>query len=360
MEPVTNKLVRLRWNRSTDADVIHGGRVYVRHSNLTDGSGTFQNAVDLITALAGNTTDAVVPALEGEYILKFQDDGGRFSQGETSIIMDLPDLTDAQRVLTQREDLLGTPFSGTKSNTTFSNSASALQLSNPASNATGTYEFASVFDLGGVFSLNLKRTIRSVGLNIGSDIETLIPSGSFWDNYAVDNNFDGAAADEANTQIQVATSEAASGSFGDFNNFANGTFKGRRFKFKLILETTNVAQNMNVQQAGFLAEFESRTEQSYQTGGSTSTAPQSSGTSSSGKTITFGKPFFVGTSSTQGGANAYLPSVGITIQDAQAGDFFTVTSVSGTGFILKVMQNNDSTFVDRTFTFSAVGYGKGG
>ena len=357
MEPVTNKLVRLRWNRSTDADVIHGGRVYVRHSNLTDGSGTFQNSVDLITALAGNTTDAVVPALEGEYILKFQDDGGRFSQGETSIIMDLPDLVDSQRVLTQREDLLSTPFSGTKSNTTFSSSASALQLTNPASNATGTYEFASIVDLGGVFSLNLKRTLRAVGFNIGSDIETLIPSGSFWDDYAQDNNFDGAAADEANTQIQVATSESASGSFDAFNNFANGTFKGRRFKFKLILETTNVAQNMNVQQAGFLAEFESRTEQSYQTGGSTSTLAQSSGTSSSGKTVTFGNPFFVGTSSTQGGANAYLPSIGITIQNAQSGDFFTITNVSGTGFTITI--KNGTSFVDRTFTFSAVGYGKG-
>ena len=363
IEPVTNKLVRLRWNRSTDADVIHGGRVYVRHSNLTDGTATFQNAVDLITALAGNTTDAVVPALEGEYILKFQDDGGRFSLEETSVIMDLPDLIDSQRVLTQREDLLSTPFSGTKSNTTFSNTASALQLTNPASNATGTYEFASVFDLGGVFSLNLKRTIRAVGFNIGSDIETLIPAGSFWDDYATDNNFDGAAADEANTQIQVALSESASGSFGDFNNFANGTFKGRRFKFKLILETTNVAQNMNVQQAGFLAEFESRTEQSYQTGGSTSILPQASGTSSSGKTVTFGSPFFVGTSSTQGGANAYLPSVGITIQNAQGGDFFTVTSVSGTGFTVTIKNKDTSgneTFVNRTFTFSAVGYGKGG
>ena len=363
IEPLTNKLVRLRWDRSTDADVIHGGRVYVRHSNLTDGSGTFQNSVDLITALAGNTTDAVVPALEGEYILKFQDDGGRFSQGETSIIMDLPDLIDSQRVLTQREDLLSTPFSGSKTNTTFSSSASALQLSNPANNAIGTYEFASVVDLGGVFSLDLKRTLRAVGFVIGTDIETIIPSGSFWDDYATDNNFDGAAADEANTQIQVAVSQTASGAFGAFNNFANGTFKGRRFKFKLILETTNVAQNMNVQQAGFLAEFESRTEQSYQTGGSTSTLPQSSGTSSSGKTITFGKPFFVGTSSTQGGVNAYLPSIGITIQNAQGGDFFTVTSVSGTGFTVTIKNKDTSgveTFVNRTFTFSAVGYGKGG
>ena len=366
IEPVTNKLVRLRWDRAVDADVIHGGRVYVRHSNLTDGSGTFQNSVDLITALAGNTTDAVVPALEGEYILKFQDDGGRFSLGETSVIMDLPDLIDSQTVLTQREDLLSTPFSGTKSNTTFSSSASALQLTNPASNATGTYEFASIVDLGGVFSLNLKRTLRVVGFNIGSDIETLIPSGSFWDDYAVDNNFDGAAADETNTQIQVALSEASSGSFGgsanDFNNFANGTFKARRFKFKLILETTNVAQNLNVQQAGFLAGFESRTEQSYQTGGSTSILPQSSGTSSSGKTVIFGNPFFVGTSSL-GGANAFLPSVGITIQNAQGGDFFTITSVSGTGFTVTIKNKDTSgneTFVNRTFTFSAVGYGKGG
>ena len=358
MEPVTNKLVRLRWTKAVDPDVLHGGRVYVRHSNLTDGSGTFQNSVDLVTALAGNTTDVVVPSLEGEYILKFQDDQGNFSTGEASVIQDLPDLIDTQVILQDREDLDSPPFQGVDTNTTFNTSTSALQLTNPATNATGEYAFKDILDLGAVFSLDLKRTIRSIGFVIGTDIETIIPSGSFWDDYAIDGNFDGAAADEANCQIQVATSQTASGSFSSFNNFANGTFKGRRFKFKLILETTNVSQNMNVQQAGYTAEFQSRTEQNYQTGGSTSTAPQSSGTSSSGKTVTFGTPFFVGTSSL-GGANAFLPSIGITIQDAQAGDFFTVTNVSGTGFTLKVMQNNNSTFVDRSFTFSAVGYGKG-
>ena len=358
IEPITNKLVRLRWNRSTDPDVIHGGRVYVRHSNLTDGSGTFQNSVDLITALAGNTTDATVPSLEGEYILKFQDDGGRFCVGETSIIMDLPDLIDTQVILQDREDLDSPAFQGTKTNTTFNNSTSALQLTNPATNATGEYAFKDILNLGAVFSLDLKRIIRSIGFNIGQDIETLIPGppGILWDDYAaLDNNFDGAAADEANCQIQVATSQSASGSFGAFNNFANGTFKGHRFKFKLILETTNTAQNMNVQQAGYSAEFQSRTEQNYQTGSGTSTAPQQSGTSA--KTVTFGTPFFVGTSSL-GGANAFLPSVGITIQNAQSGDFFTITNLSGTGFTVSI--KNGSSFVDRSFTFSAVGYGKGG
>ena len=356
MEPVTNKLVRLRWTKAVDPDVLHGGRVYVRHSNLTDGSGTFQNSVDLVTALAGNTTDVVVPSLEGEYILKFQDDQGNFSTGEASVIQDLPDLIDTQVILQDREDLDSPPFQGVDTNTTFNTSTSALQLTNPATNATGEYAFKDILDLGGVFSLDLKRVIRSIGFVIGSDIETIIPSGSFWDDYATDGNFDGAAADEANCQVLVATSQTASGTFGSFNNFANGTFKGRRFKFKLILETTNVSQNMNVQQAGYTAEFQARTERSYQTGGSTSTAAQQSGTSSSGLDVTFGTPFFVGTSSL-GGANAFLPSVGITIQDASAGDYFVLSGVTGTGFNIKI--KNGTTFLDKQFTFQAVGYGKG-
>jgi len=368
MEPITNKLVRLRWTKAVDPDVLHGGRVYVRHSNLTDGTGTFQNSVDLVTALAGNSTDVIVPSLEGEYILKFQDDQGNFSVGESSIIMDLPDLIDTQVILQDREDLDTPPFQGADTNTTFNTSTSALQLTNPATNATGEYAFKDILDLGAVFSLDLKRVIRSVGFVIGSDIETIIPAGSFWDDYATDGNFDGQAADEANCQILVAsTLSAPSGTnYADsdfngktFNNFANGTFKGRGFKFKLILETTNVSQNMNVQQAGYTAEFQSRTEQNYKTGGTVSTAPQQSGTSA--KIVTFGTPFFVGTSAL-GGVNAFLPSIGITIQNAQSGDFFTVTNVSGTGFTVNIKnpsetQNNG--YVNRSFTFQAVGYGKG-
>ncbi len=356
IEPVNDKLVRLRWAQAVDPDVLHGGRVYVRHSNLTDGSGTFQNSVDLVTALAGNTTDVIVPSLEGEYILKFQDDQGNFSTGEASIIVDLPDLAENQVILLDREDLDSPPFQGTKTHTTFNNTTSALQLTNPGANSVGEYAFKDILDLGAVFSLDLKRVIRSVGFVTGTAIETVIPSGSLWDNYALDGNFDGPQANEVNCQMQVATSQTGSGSFAAFNNFANGTFKGRRFKFRLVLESTDSAQNMNVQQTGYSAEFQSRTERFYQTGGGLSVVPQTSGTSSSGKTVTFGKPFFTGTSGL-GGVNAFLPSVGITITDAQAGDFFTLSNITGTGFTIKI--KNGTSFVSRTFTFSAVGFGKG-
>ena len=41
----------------------------MRHSTDASGAATFSNSVDLIEALAGNTTEATVPRLEGEYLL---------------------------------------------------------------------------------------------------------------------------------------------------------------------------------------------------------------------------------------------------------------------------------------------------
>jgi hypothetical protein len=74
------------------------------------------------------------------------------------------------------------------------------------------------------------------------------------------------------------------------------------------------------------------------------------------KTVTFDKPFFTGTAAL-GGVNSSLPSVGITAQNMATGDYFVVTSVSGTGFTV-TFRNSADTAVDRNFAWSAVGYGK--
>ena len=363
MEPVTNKLIRLRWDESTDADVIHGGKVYVRHSNKTDGTGTFQNSIDLIEALAGNTTEAVVPSIEGEYILKFRDDNGNFSTGETSVILDLPDLVDSQQILEDREDTDPTAFGGTKTNVTVS--GGALQLTDPSANLTGTYDFAATLDLGAVFSLSLKRLLQSIGFTVGlaNTIDALIPTGTFWDDYAQNGNFDGPAINDVSASVAVRTTpdnpSSGSPTYSQFNTFANGTFKGRGFQFRTTLKSESTAHNISLQQLGIVAEFESRTERSYVSGSGTSTAPLSSGTSASGLNVTFGKPFFTGTSNL-GGLNAFLPSVGITIQGASAGEYFVLSNVSGTGFNIKILDaNNSNAPVNKQFTFQAVGYGKG-
>ncbi len=369
LEPITNKLIRLRWSEATDPDVIHGGKVYVRHSNKTDGTGSFQNSLDLVEALSGNTTEAVVPNLEGEYILKFRDDQGTFSQGETSIILDAPDLIDSQQIFTDREDTDPTAFGGAKSNVTIS--GGALELDDPSANLTGTYTFADILDLGAVFSLNVKRLIQAIGFVVGNanTIDGLIPTGTLWDDYAQDGNFDGAEINDVSASIAVRTTINApsnGSSYTDsdftnkpFNTFTNGTFKGRGFQFRLSLSSESVAHNISIQQLGVTADFESRTERSYVSGGSTSTAPLTSSTSTSGLDVTFGKPFFVGTSNL-GGANAFLPSVGITIIGASAGEYFVLSNVSASGFNIKILDSsNNPVNPAKQFTFQAVGYGKG-
>ena len=81
----------------------------------------------------------------------------------------------------------------------------------------------------------------------------------------------------------------------------------------------------------------------------------SSGTGA--KAITFANRFFTGTASLLG-TDSRLPSVGITAQNMQSGDYFTVSSVSATGFSVNFYNSSD-TGVSRNFNWSAVGYGKG-
>ena len=338
-EPVGLNLLRLRWDRSVDADVVHGGRVYVRHSNKTDGTGTFAGSVDLVSALAGNTTEAVVPALDGEYILKFQDDGGRYSDGETSLIIDLPDVGQELIATTVREDLLSTPYSGSKTNVTYDSSLGGLRLTAPGTNSTGIYVFNSILDLGGTFTLTLRRKIQSIGYYIGDEFDNRTDNIDTW------TDFDGTVANDTDCQVYVRTSTDGT-NYGSYNVFANGEFKARYFQFKAALAVTDTAQNLNVQQLGYTAVLPSRTEQS------TTTIVSGSGS----KNVVFSKPFFVGTSSL-GGANSYLPSVGITAQSMQSGDFFELTNVSATGFTIHF--KNGSSSIDRNFSYQAVGFGKG-
>ena len=176
VEPVSDQFIRLRFNKATDIDVTHGGNVVVRHSNVTDGTGTFTNAVDIIPALPGNVSETLVPAITGEYILKFRDDGGRLSSGETSVVVTTPDAVPKLVILTDREDTDATPFSGSKTNCFVSSVLGGLVLDSDTlfdsfgsidslttidfqggMASSGHYDFASNVDFGDKQPVNLTR-----------------------------------------------------------------------------------------------------------------------------------------------------------------------------------------------------------
>ena len=342
-EGINANSARLTWDKATDVDVLHGGRVFIRHSSLTNGTGTWSNSTDLINSLAGNSTQAVVPLLTGEYIAKFADDTGNFSSGEASIVISAPSVDELLVGLTQREDTGN--FPGAKSNTAYDASYDALKLTNPATNATGTYAFQNPLDLGAIFNVDLERVFATRGLYPSDLIDSRTDLIDTW------TDFDGTIPDKVNAVLEVSTSDDAT-NYGSFAPFANGTFRGRAFKFRSTLTTDDVAQNILVDQLGFKIKFTRRTEQST---AAIASDPTGGGSS---KSITFDKPFFTGTSAVGGSTTAYIPSVGITAYNMVSGDYFTVSGVTGAGFTV-VFKNSSNAVINRSFSYTAVGFGKG-
>jgi len=222
VEPVSDQFIRLRFDKATDIDVTHGGNVVVRHSNLTDGTGTFTNSVDIIPALPGNVSETLVPALDGEYILKFRDDGGRLSSGETSVVVTTPDPQPKLAVFVDREDTDSPPFAGDKVDCFFSDDVNGLVLGSlvtldseadfdaiadfdflGAVDLTGgSYEFANKLDLGTKQPLRLKRHFVTQGFYPNDLIDKRSGNIDTW------TDFDGATAFDVNAKLLVATTDS--------------------------------------------------------------------------------------------------------------------------------------------------------
>ena len=445
IEPISDQFVRLRFDKATDVDVTHGGNVVVRASNLADGTATFTNSVDVIPALPGNVSESIVPNIvNGEYILKFRDDGGRLSEGETSVIVNSPDPFPKLTVLTDREDLDSPPFGGTKVDCFFSDDVNGLVLGSlvtlddeadfdaiadfdfiGAVDITGgSYEFANTLDLGGKQPLRLRRhfvtqgfypndlidrrtgnidtwtdfdaatafdvgasllvavtdldpdltvssgvtygqsgttitvTKTAHGYSVGDFVVITFTAGSATDgNYEItsktDNTFTVTSATSATISSGTACTYGAN--FTRFNPFVNGTYVGRGFKFRCDMDSDDPAQSIEIDQLGYTAELESRTETSLGNAGATGGGIISSGTSQ--KSVTFTNTFFTGQSGTSVAANSVLPSIAITIENAQSGDFFALSSITGNGFNIDI--KNGSSHVNREFKYSATGFGRG-
>ena len=363
-EAINNNSGRLRWTETVDLDVKVGGKIHIRHSNLTDGTATWSNSVDLIPAKSGSSTEAIIPLVEGEVLVKFEDDGGRQSPSETSVIIDLPDAIAPLTIQVRREDQDAPPFQGTRTNVFYSDEFDALTLDGASTFdlvvdvdalpsfdvmgdvvASGNYAFANTLDLGNTFAVDLSRYFVTRGYFPSDLIDSRANTIDDW------SDFDGGITDKVNAKLLFRSTNdnpAGSPTWGSYQEFVNGTFRGRAFEFRADLSSAAIDQNILVDELGYSASFQRRTENS-DTAISSGAAPYA---------VTFTNAFFTGTASL-GGVNTRLPSIGITAQNMASGDFFEVSSVSSTGFTV-VFKNSGGTAISRNFNWSAVGYGRGG
>jgi len=362
IEPISANSARLRWDQTVDLDVKVNGLVHIKHSNLTDGTATWPNSVDLIPAVAGNSTEAIVPLVAGEIFAKFEDDLGNKSTNATSVIMQFPDTLGRLAIETRREDLDSPPFQGTKTDCFYDEGLDALIIDGDEDLddqtdfddissfdtlgdilSSAEYQFVNALDLGARFSLDIQRRFVTRAFFPNDLIDSRTANVDDW------NDFDGTDADAVNAKLYFrSTNDDPSGSptYGAWQEFISGTFEARAFQFKAELNSSDIAQNILIDELGYEATFQRRQENSNGT--------IASGTST--KSVTFDKAFFVGTASL-GGSNAYLPSVAVTVQNLGNGERLNVSNVSATGFDVDILNSSDAN-VNRNFTYAAVGYGK--
>ena len=362
IEPISANSARLRWDQTVDLDVKVNGLVHIKHSSLTDGSATWPNSVDLIPAVGGNSTEAIVPLVAGEIFAKFEDDLGNKSTNATSVLMQFPDTLGRLIVQTRREDQDSPPFQGTKTDCFYSDDFDALIIDGDEAIdavtdfdaitsfdflgdilSSAEYQFVNTLDLGARFSLDLQRRFVTRAFFPNDTVDARTALVDTW------NDFDGTDADAVNAKLYFrSTVDDPSGTptYSAWQEFISGTFEARAFQFKAELNSSDIAQNILVDELGYEATFQRRQENSNGT--------TASGTST--KSVAFDKAFFVGTASL-GGANAYLPSVAVTIQNLGNGERLNVSNVSATGFDLDILDGSNNN-VNRNFTYAAVGYGK--
>ena len=327
--PINESSAILQWQRSTDLDVLIGGKVLIHHDIATAG-GAWDTSQQIISSAAGNQTQKQVPLLSGTYLLKFEDDGGRRSPTATAITADATKPSPRLRIYAVGGDA-DYNFLGAKTNMTYNSGFDALIITNVA--AVGEYKLwiigNSPLDLSAIYDINIERRITATGYT----------SASLWDSHTdlIDTwgLVDGDVNDKVNVAMYVrATNDnpASSPTWGTWREFSNGIIRGRGFEFKIIAESYDVSQNVQISDLEVVIELQQRSENSAAL--TTSTAAYN---------VTFAQAFY------------QTPTIGITPYNMAHNEDYIVTNRTRTGFTIEFRHGGAA--ISRTFSYTAVGYG---
>jgi predicted phage tail protein len=350
--PIDQHTAELHWPEPADLDVKIGGTIEIRHNPRTTGDIKWAQSEKIVPAVNGSTTRKIVPLLDGHYLVRAKDSVGNYAPltGIPKVLVELPEPQDLEVVQTYTES---PNFTGTFSQAFNSVTEGGITLEadgkideitdfDSVTNldffgdivSVGSYIFANTLDLGAKYDVELLANLK---------INTINPD-DFWDSRSDDidtwNDIDADDLSETNAELYSrSTNDDPSGSptYGSWEPFANSTKRGRGFQFKVEMETDNDSQDVVVQTLGVSVKLQRRTEQQRNI---------SSGTSSSGKAVTFPSAFYS------------TPSITITATNMATGDFFELSSVSRTGFTIKFLAADGTTVLNRTFDYQAVGHGK--
>lgn len=370
IEAYGNDQVMLRWDKPLNYNSYEFIAI-IRHSSKTDGTGEWSNSTLLSESITANTAQAILPLVEGEYLIKFQDKTGLRSANAISATIDLPNPIPRYDITTVREET--TNFPGQYDGTFYSDEYDGLVIDGSETiddkvdlidiwdsfdfigtrGLSGRYYFQNILDLGGNYSVVFSRILATRGLYPAATIDSRTAEIDRW------SDFDGDIPDDTSAEIYFRTSPDATVDefllledgdnllledgddfelesdidFGEWVPMRAGRYTGRQFQFKVELTSTASDQTPIVDELGYVMQLESRTERS---------GTIASGTTA--KVVSYTNAFYE------------TPALGITAFNLGTGDYYEVTSPTRTGFTV-TFRNSAGTIVDRNFQYQAAGYG---
>ena len=256
----------------------------------------------------------------GSYLIKAVDKLGNFSVNAAIVATTVDAVGNFNAVATQTES---PSFAGTKTNITLSNDT--IRLTDLTQN--GTYDFASVIDIGAKHTARVTASITQ----FSEDTTDLFDarSGNFDD---ATGSFDGDAPAFESSFLQIALSDDNS-TFTAFQNFVIGDYTARYYKFRLIMKSKNDIVTPVVSALSVTIDMVDRifSENDIVSGAGT-------------KTVTFTQPF-----------KTTNYAVGITGENMATGDYFVVENKTVNGFDV-TFKNSSDTAISRTFDMIAKGF----
>ena len=341
---ITGQDAHLSWTAISDLDLAY---YQIRFSDKTDGTGEWLNSVNLVTKVSRPATSITVPARAGTYLIKAVDKLGNFSSNATAIISNVTSAENFNNITTVSEH---PTFAGTKTNVSISDDSLILnssELFDSASGlfdanttrffdsgvanadflASGDYEFANVIDIGAKHTVRVTASLTQSARNPDDLFDNR--SGNF-DSSA--SNFDGDTPANCDAHLEIATSDDNS-TYTSFQNFVIGTYTARYLKFRIVMTSTDLASTPVIQEVTVTVDMVDRI---------FSGNDISSGVGT--KTVSFTNPFKT---------TSY--AVGITMEDANTGDFFTVSNKTVNSFDV-LFKNSSGSNISRTFDFIAKGF----
>jgi hypothetical protein len=348
---VVGDVVHLAWTPVSDLDLSH---YIIRHSPLTTNQ-KFEEGLVVAEKIGKPANTVVLPAQTGTYMIKAIDVLGLESENSAKTVIIKNAISRDFNVVTSSTPspnfTIGTI--GTDLELVTRDSTNFLQLiegtlfddasgnfddatgnfddgSTTTFNADGVYDFP-VFDLAGIYNSRVIFTCKFNRFDRASLFDSTV--GLFDDQTG---NFEGGYSEhnDVNVELLIATSTDGS-SYTDFRNYILGDYRASHIKLRAKLTTTKSTATPSIYELSATVDMPDSTRAEDDV---------ASGTSASGKTVTFSPAF------------KELQGLGISAQSLATGDFYELTSKSATGFTIK-FKNSSGTVVDRDFDYVAKGFG---